>query len=51
VVGPSILWADVAATAAVVLGPSAEAWTSRLHGTSGLLVLADGRIHRWANPT
>ncbi|MDM7853532.1 FAD:protein FMN transferase [Cellulomonas alba] len=51
VVGPSILWADVAATTAVVLGPAAEAWTSTLHGTSGLLVLAGGRVHRWANPT
>lgn len=50
VVGPSILWADVDATAAVALGDAAPSWTSTLHGTSGLLVLADGRVHRWANP-
>lgn len=50
VVGPSIVWADVDATAAVVLGDAAPAWTRTLHGTSGILVLADGGVHRWANP-
>lgn len=50
VIGPSILWADVLATAAVVLGEAAVEWSATLHGTSGLLVLDDGRVHRWANP-
>jgi len=50
VVGPSIVWADVDATAAVVLSERAVAWTGTLHGTSGMLVLADGRVHRWSNP-
>jgi thiamine biosynthesis lipoprotein len=49
VVGPSLLWADVFATASVALGTDALGWVDRLHGTSGLLVLADGRIHRWQN--
>ncbi|MCV2393148.1 FAD:protein FMN transferase [Actinotalea sp. M2MS4P-6] len=50
VVGPSLIWADVFATAAVARGASAVDWVSTLHGTSGLLVLADGTVHRWANP-
>jgi hypothetical protein len=37
------------ATAAVALGRDAVEWTSGLHGTSGMLVLADGVVHRWAN--
>ncbi len=49
VVGPSLLWADVFATAAVALGTDAVGWTQGLAGTSGLLVLADGTVHRWAN--
>jgi thiamine biosynthesis lipoprotein len=49
IVGPSLLWADVFATAAVALGVDALGWIDRLHGTSGLLVLADGRLHRWQN--
>lgn len=49
VVGPSLLWADVWATAAVALGEDAVRWVASLHGTSGMLVLADGRVHRWAN--
>lgn len=49
VVGPSLLWADVFATAAVALGPDAVTWTQGLAGTSGMLVLADGAVHRWAN--
>jgi thiamine biosynthesis lipoprotein len=49
VVGPSLLWADVFATASVALGADAVGWVDRLHGTSGMLVLADGAIHRWAN--
>ncbi len=50
VVGPSLLWADVFATAAIARGAKAVDWVSTLHGTSGLLVLADGSVHRWANP-
>ncbi|WP_448631050.1 FAD:protein FMN transferase [Cellulomonas soli] len=50
VVGPSILWADVMATAAVARGPQAVEWVETLPGTSGVLVLADGQIHRWSNP-
>lgn len=47
VVAPSLLWADVWATTAVARGASAPAWTRTLAGTSGLLVLADGTVHRW----
>jgi FAD:protein FMN transferase len=50
VVGPSLMWADVFATAAIARGAKAVDWVSTLHGTSGLLVLADGSVHRWANP-
>lgn len=49
VVGPSLLWADVFATAAVALGAEAPAFVAGLHGTSGLLVLPDGARHTWAN--
>jgi len=48
--GPSLLWADVWATAAVARGADAVDWVGGLPGTSGLLVLADGGVHRWANP-
>ncbi len=48
VIGPSILWADVFATAAVVRGHRAVEWAEELHGTSGMLVLDDGTVHRWA---
>ena len=50
VAGPSLMWADVFATAAVAMGPAAVEWVTSLHGTSGLLVLADGAVHRWGNP-
>jgi thiamine biosynthesis lipoprotein len=50
VIGPSILWADVWATTAVARGADAVEWTGSLHGTSGMLVLADGTVHRWALP-
>lgn len=50
VVGPSLLWADVFATAIVALGPDAEDFVATLHGTSGLLVRTDGTTHTWANP-
>lgn len=49
VIGPSLLWADVFATAAVAMGAAAVDWVPGLHGTSGLLMLADGTIHRWSN--
>lgn len=47
VVGPSLMWADVWATAAVARGTAVLDWVSTLEGTSGLLVLADGTVHRW----
>jgi len=49
VIGPSLLWADVFATAAVARGASAVDWVKGLHGTSGLLMLTDGTVHRWSN--
>ncbi|WHP15976.1 FAD:protein FMN transferase [Cellulomonas sp. ES6] len=42
--------ADVWATAAVVLGAHAPGRLRGLPGTSGVLVLADGSVHRWAAP-
>jgi thiamine biosynthesis lipoprotein len=50
VVGPSLLWADVFATAAIARGDSAREWVDGLAGTSGLLVWADGGTHAWGNP-
>ncbi len=50
VIGPSIVWADVWATTAVARGIGAVEWTGSLHGTSGMVVLADGTVHRWALP-
>ncbi len=50
VIGPSLLWADVLATTAVARGASAVEWVHTLHGTSGMLVMASGEVHRWANP-
>lgn len=49
VVGPSLLWADVLATTAVARGTSAVEWVNTLHGTSGMLVMESGEVHRWAN--
>lgn len=49
VIGPSVMWADVWATAAIARGAAAVDWVETLHGTSGMLVLADGRVHRWQN--
>ena len=49
VIGPSLLWADVFATAAVARGASAVDWVHGLHGTSGLLMLTDGTVHSWSN--
>ncbi len=42
--------ADVWATAAVVLGTQAPGRLRALPGTSGVLVLADRSVHRWATP-
>jgi len=50
VAGPSLMWADVFATAAVAMGSVAVEWVAGLHGTSGLIVLADDTVHRWSNP-
>jgi len=44
VVGPSLLWADVYATAAVVRGAGARAWLETLEGYEGLLVAPDGAV-------
>ena len=49
VIGPSLMWADVWATAVVARGAGALDWVPTLHGTTGLLVLADGTVHRWQN--
>ena len=49
VIGPSLVWADVFATAAVARGASAVEWVRGLHGTSGLIMLTDGTVHRWSN--
>lgn len=49
VIGPSLMWADVWATAVVARGAGAVDWVPTLHGTTGLLVLADGTVHRWQN--
>jgi thiamine biosynthesis lipoprotein len=43
VVGPSLLWADVFATAAVVQGAGALAWLEALSGYEGLVV-RDGTV-------
>lgn len=50
VIGPSLLWADVHATAAVVHGGAADVTAGMPAGTSGLIVLADGTTRRWQNP-
>jgi thiamine biosynthesis lipoprotein len=44
VVGPSLLWADVYATAAMVRGPDARAWLEDLDGYDGLQVTPDGAL-------
>jgi hypothetical protein len=46
-VGPSLMWADVWATAAVARGATAPDWAGTLKGTSGILVMADKTVHRW----
>ncbi|GIG30349.1 FAD:protein FMN transferase [Cellulomonas marina] len=48
VVAGSALWADVWATAALVLADDAPAALARVAGTSGVFVGAGGRVHRWA---
>jgi len=49
VVGPSLTWADVFATALVAHGRAGVDWARGLHGTAGMIVMADGAVHRWAN--
>ena len=49
VIGPSLMWADVWATAAIARGSAAVEWVGTLHGTTGMLVLKDGTVHRWQN--
>lgn len=44
VVGPSLTWADVLATAAFVEGPPALSRVAELDGYEALLVLPDGRL-------
>jgi FAD:protein FMN transferase len=48
--GPSLLWADVYATAGFARGPGATDWLTGLPGWSALVVAADGRTTRirWA---
>ena len=43
VVAPSLTWADIDATAAVVLGDAALAWLGERPDRSGIVVWADGR--------
>jgi thiamine biosynthesis lipoprotein len=47
VVGPSLTWADIDATAAFVLGTEAAAWLRGRTGRCGLLVDPDGRCATW----
>ncbi|MGN6610486.1 MAG: FAD:protein FMN transferase [Angustibacter sp.] len=49
VVGESLMWADVLATAAFVRGPDAVEWVSRQVGYAALAVHADGVVE--ADPT
>jgi thiamine biosynthesis lipoprotein len=44
VTGPSLMWADVYATAAVVRGADALEWIDSLAGYEGLIVTPDGQL-------
>jgi thiamine biosynthesis lipoprotein len=44
VTGPSLMWADVYATAAVARGPAARRWLAGLDGYEALLVDRHGRV-------
>lgn len=44
VVGPSLMWADVLATAAFIRGTDAAQWVSRNVGYSAVVVHADGQL-------
>jgi thiamine biosynthesis lipoprotein len=46
VTGPSLIWADVLATAAFVRGPDAVSWLTSLPGYEGLVVDAAGTVTR-----
>lgn len=50
VVGPSLTWADVWATALVAEGEHAVEVSSGIYGTSGMIKFSDGRVHVWSNP-
>ena len=63
VTGPSLMWADVLATAAFVRGPDATSWLRAQLGYQGLVVHLDGsltasagwadhptRVSRWELP-
>ncbi|HEY0399259.1 MAG TPA: FAD:protein FMN transferase, partial [Acidimicrobiia bacterium] len=43
VTGPSLMWADVYATAAVIRGTDALEWLDGLAGYEGLVVTPDGQ--------
>jgi thiamine biosynthesis lipoprotein len=54
VIGPSLTWADVYATAAVARGPEAVTWLAELPGYEALLVGDDGGLLAtpgWPHPT
>jgi len=48
VTGPSLMWVDVYATAAVARGPQAISWLDGLPGYEALLVDQHGSVHRTA---
>lgn len=52
VTGPSLLWADVYATAGFARGADAAEWLTELAGYAALVVARDGRVTRvrWAQP-
>ena len=50
VVGPSLTWADIDATAAFAMGAEATGWLRGRAGRRGLVVPADGVAETWAAP-
>ena len=50
VVGPSLTWADIDATAAYAQGANAAQWLEGRTGRSGLVVWEDGSTTRFAGP-
>ena len=49
VIGPSLLWADVYATAAAARGHTALAWLDSLDGYAALMVTTSGLLHTTAD--